>query len=138
MIPQKQIVFGGGNGDCFRACIASILELPNDDRLPNAHGEGWFQTWQDWLGRFGLSIEFDATRIWRESFWIASVPSKNLEGVTHAIVMQGSQVAFDPSTKKTYRTGRQMLGAKVGGGWWFEVVDVRLLHKLHEYKMSFT
>lgn len=136
MIPQKQKVVDKGRGDCLRACIASILELPNDDRLPNIHGSTWYSTWQKWFGQFGLSMEYDDQRIWRESYWIASVKSKNYnDGTTHAIVMKGQEVAFDPSTKKRYRTGRQMLGGNlVMGGWWFEVIDPSLLYKFEEYK----
>lgn len=135
MIPQKQKVFGGGNGDCFRACIASIMELPNGDDLPNDHTLEWHFRWQEWLAQFGISLEFDAKRIWRETYWIASVPSKNLESATHAIVMQGSRVAFDPSNKRRYRKGQNLLGEDiVDGGWWFEVADFSLLHKLDEYR----
>lgn len=135
MIGQKQKIFGGGNGDCFRACVASILELPNDDRLPNVHDGYWILKWNEFLSQFGISVEFDATRIWREGYWIASVTSKNLAGSSHAIVMKDTDVAFDPSTRKRYHRGQSLLGSDVvNGGWWFEVQDVNLLHKLREYK----
>ena len=134
MIPQKQLVFGGGNGDCFRACVASILELPNCDLLPNDHSPEWHFTWEEWLSQFGLILDFDAKRIWRETYWIASVKSKNLVESSHAIVMKSSQVAFDPSTKKRYRKGSFLKGDEVNGGWWFEVADFRLLHKLDEFR----
>ena len=131
----RQIIFGGGKGDCFRACVASILELPNDDRLPNEHDGNYLLAWQEFLGQFGLSVEFDTTRIWRDGYWIASVTSKNLDGATHAIVMKGTQVAWDPSTKKRYRKGQHMLSDKVvQGGYWIEMRDPNLLHKLQEYK----
>jgi len=137
MIPQKQKVFGDGNGDCMRACIASILELPNDDNLPNPHDTLWMIKWNEWLSQFGISLEFDARRIWRDGYWIASVESKNLEGVSHAIVMLGDKVAFDPSTKKRYRKGLNLAltDGVVNGGYWFEVVDVNRLHELRRYKI---
>lgn len=46
---------------------------------------------------------------WHEGYWIASVISENFVGSTHAIVMQGSQVVFDPSTKPR-RTPYQYVG----------------------------
>lgn len=111
------------------------MELPNNDEMPNDHTSEWHFRWQEWLAQFGLSLEFDSKRIWRETYWIASVPSKNLESATHAIVMQGSRVAFDPSNKRRYRKGQNLIGEDiVDGGWWFEVADFSRLHKLNEYR----
>jgi hypothetical protein len=46
---------------------------------------------------------------YHKGFWIASVISENFAGSTHAIVMQGNTVAFDPSTKSR-RTPYQYVG----------------------------
>ena len=136
MIPQKQRIFGGGKGDCMRACILSILEVPFNDSIPSVTEHGPTAC-EKWLAQFGLRLGYDQTAIWRESYWIASVKSKNIEDGLHAIVMKGHKVAFDPSTKKRYRKGLDLLQDRdniVHGGYWFEVSDARLLHKLKEYR----
>ena len=134
MIPQRQKVVDKGIGDCFRACLASFLELPNDERLPDGYES--VSPWDDWLEQFGMTLNYSQTAIWREGYWVASVKSKNYsDGTTHAIIMKGHKVAFDPSTKKRYRTGTDLLQTDdVVGGWWIEVTDPSLLYKFQEYK----
>jgi hypothetical protein len=143
MIPQKQLIFGANQGDCLRACIASILEV-DINSFPNDHSQNWWFTWKRLLAQWGLTMEFDVDRIWRQNYWIASVTSKNLEGRSHAIVMNGHKVAHDPSTKKRYRKGTSLLGVRnpddsylVNGGYWFEVTDFSLLPKLEEYRKQY-
>ena len=134
MIPQMQKVVDKGVGDCFRACMASFLELPNDERLPDGYKS--VMAWNDWLAKFGMTLSWSHRSIWREGYWIASVKSKNYtDGTTHAIIMHGTKVAHDPSTKKRYRKGLDMLqGDEVQGGWWIEVIDPNLLYKFQQYK----
>lgn len=138
MTPAKQRVFGNGNGDCFRACMASMLELPNCDDLPNLdHPGGWLFVWIQILATFGMRLGMDDKAIWREGYWIASVPSLNLEGKSHAIVMHDCNVAFDPSTMKTYEAGKPMLGEDlVNYGWWLEISDVALLPVLETRRLE--
>ncbi len=134
MIPQKQKVVDKGIGDCFRACMASFLELPNDERLPDGYES--VTPWNEWLAQFGMELNFSHRSIWRDGYWIATVQSKNYEGVSHAILMHGTDVAFDPSTTKNrYRKGTSMLASDaVRGGWWVEVTDPSLLYKFQKYK----
>lgn len=114
--------------------MASFLELPNDERLPDGYES--VMPWNEWLAQFGMTLNYSHNAIWRETYWIASVKSKNYPNeCTHAIIMQGSKVAFDPSPKKRYRTGRDLLQTDlVVGGRWIEVVDPSLLYKFQEYK----
>lgn len=133
MRKNKQLVVSKGNGDCFRACMTSILGVPNTDAFPNVHGVTWFRTWKKVLSRFGLSISYYGSGgpIWRDGYWIASVKSRNFEGVTHAIIMKGDEVAYDPSTKKRYRKGKPLVGKGiVVGGYSIELNDASKLHNL--------
>jgi len=57
MIPVEQIVFNNQEGDCFRACIASIFELPID-AVPNF----WEQT-QDMYKFFDLNNKWLAEHL---------------------------------------------------------------------------
>lgn len=134
MKPQRQRIVSRGIGDCFAACMASILELPIEV-LPNDHSPGWSLTWDAFLQQFGISMTSHAATgpIWHEGYWIAAVPSLNFDGVSHAIVMQGHRVAFDPSTKKRYKKGTPMLDV-VTSGTYFVVDDFTQIHRLHEYR----
>lgn len=115
-----------GDRDCFRACIASILELPIA-ALPESHflpePDDWFERASDYLcdhhdlylAKFGVSVcsETDEPVVcigdWatpRRGYWIATVNSINLppdddgEPRRHAIVMDGDHLAWDPSSKR--------------------------------------
>ena len=137
MIKQQQLIVSKENGDCLRACLASILELPNDDRLPNCEDNAdWVFAWEDFLKPFGLLLEYNQKRIWRNGYWVAGVPSLNFgPSISHAIVMFGDIVAFDPSPKQCYEIGRNLLGLKlVHGGHYLVVSDPSKLHKLEEYR----
>lgn len=125
-------------GDCFRACMATVLQLP-PEVLPNDHSAAWHSIWAAFLRQFGLDLIFGSRKdaIWMDGYWIASVKSLNYKEVSHAIVMEGSIVYHDPSTKKRYRTGRAMLGNDaVTGGYHLVVDDASLLHRLEEYRQK--
>lgn len=136
MILQKQRVVSNKIGDCFPACIATLLELPLEV-LPNDHSDSWWKVWDCFLAQFGLSLTYDSSEgpIWQDYPWIATVKSKNFESGSHAIVMMGHCVFFDPSTKKTYKKGESLLGKNiVQGGYRINVADFTVLHKLEEYR----
>lgn len=62
MIPvyQTRTVANDGAGNCFNACVASILERPLRDVcdvLPDFEGDYWGQ-WREWLATLGLEINF--------------------------------------------------------------------------------
>lgn len=138
MIPQKQRVVGIGIGDCFAACMASLLELPIEV-IPNDHSENWWFVWREFLKQFGLSLGYRGAEgaIWASHPWIASVKSKNYD-CTHAIIMHdGGTVLFDPSTKKRYRKGESLLGKDiVVGGHVIDICDFSKIHKLEEYRQK--
>lgn len=126
VIPVEQrllYVAGEQAGDCWKCCIASILELDYDD-VPHfaqdaEHGdsESWWNATQEWLrprglvlARFGLwgderpFLMFGSDRLrWHWSVpghWLAGVTSRrtrpNGEHIGHVVVMNGSEVAWDP------------------------------------------
>lgn len=51
----QQTIFEPPLGDCFRACIASILDLEIDD-VPNfnEHGDDWWCAFGKWLASRGM------------------------------------------------------------------------------------
>ncbi len=137
MREQKQRIVSNVIGDCFPACMATLLDLPLEV-LPNDHSEYWFFIWERFLEQFGLKIDYHSAKgaIWSQHPWIASVKSKNYENGSHAIIMHnGGDVLFDPSTKKVYRKGQHLLGKDVvTGGYTISVSDFSRLHKLKEYR----
>lgn len=137
MKPVKQRTVNPVFGDCFAACLASLLELPIEV-IPNDHSDTWFPVIKIFLRQFGLDFTFHNSQgpIWAGSPWIASVKSKNYnDGTTHAIIMKDNQVLFDPSTKSVYKKGTSLLGNNVViGGYIVRVSDFSLLHKLKEYR----
>lgn len=57
MKPVMQTIFTPPKGDCFRACVATILEL-DLAAVPNwigDHPEDWFDRFQAWLLKRGLA-----------------------------------------------------------------------------------
>lgn len=66
MKPVDQTIFGTPHGNCFAACIASILELPIEE-VPNfiAEGDRWWDAAKAWLDERGyalLWVKHDAVR----------------------------------------------------------------------------
>lgn len=127
MKPVMQTKRGGVNappeqrGDCFDACLASLLEVPLEDvRVP--HDDQWWDHAVAAVGRHGHVI-FEPYRLdllpegtepytapvlgeWiGNAYWIAAVPSHNLPGERHVIVMRGADVAHDPGLGSPYTPG---------------------------------
>jgi len=114
--PEKQ-------GNCFAACIASILELPLD-RAPHyvMHEDWWDRVVADLTG-LGIDIVPMQGHMgdWITGYWIANVPSLNLppqangEAVGHSVVMRGHEIVWDPSTrrKREYLRSEDLLEAYI-------------------------
>jgi hypothetical protein len=108
MKPVEQTILAPPHGDCFRACIASILELPIEE-VPNPHApeEHWWEAWHEWLVPRGLQlVEWHLPRDQPvycplRGYWIATVTSPS-RSCNHCIVMHDDAIAWDPSP-----TGKQ-------------------------------
>jgi hypothetical protein len=100
--PVFQQVVDKGKGDCWRCCIASILELPAE-AVPNFVGEQRMKFGfmacdlaKRWLNERGLTLlecrnkPFDALNWFYLPgvYCIASVPSQRFEKTSHAVVAQ--------------------------------------------------
>lgn len=123
MIPQEQRWYRGPmleadgeqtdeGGDCFSACLASILELPIDefpnflDSRPYGKG-GWFHRWQIWLYE-----HYRAELQWWEdreampdptthlAWWIAGV---RIGSTQHAVVFYKDEFRWDPAPEGSKR-----------------------------------
>jgi hypothetical protein len=112
MTPTKQTLLhdpkAGVYGNCFTACMASLLDLPIEavphftEMIPV--GPEWVDLINGWLRRFGLAyLEFEITDVagWKPfldglGYHVLSGPSPRHEGATHAVIARGGAMVFDP------------------------------------------
>lgn len=98
MTPQYQTINTGEQGDCERACIASVLNLPIESVPFFADGENWDDI-DGFLAPFGMyAMYLD----WEPS--IGAVKGYNVvylrvpeQELTHAVVAYGDEIVHDPS-----------------------------------------
>lgn len=99
-------------GDCWRTCIASMLNLSRPNIVPHFMEEGHWdsrphEAWvlaREWLRsemQLDLASVYVEAAIERNFLWIASVPS-NLGDWKHAVIFRGDQFVWCPSGEFTY------------------------------------
>ncbi len=106
MKPVTQDIFGKPHGNCFAACVASILELPLHV-VPNVmRFDDWFERVNWWLRRRGLFLiemnwwdPYFVKRYYRDEFFIASGPAAR--GVDHCVIYRGTELAHEPHPDRT-------------------------------------
>lgn len=135
MTPQFCLVRLGDDeaGDCYRACIASILNMPvaavpNFCELGRGEPNGETRIAREWLAQFGLTIwQTWCTGEWKFAdvlHWFSAghpdapvVLSGACKGDHHAVVLMGGKVAHDPS-------GAGIEGPCEDGNYWFDIISV--------------
>jgi len=100
-----QTIFGDGRGNCFAACIASILELPIEvvpNFCANYKEREWFIELNKWIRRYGVGVTYFSdgpatleliSELWPDAYSIVGGPT--LRG-PHAVVYQGARMIHDP------------------------------------------
>ncbi len=100
MKPVDQTKYGLHDGDCFTACVASILELPID-AVPAfvRWGDAWLTCFAGWLASLGLAatrcVAMDGSPP-PPGYSIAGGPSQRFAGRIHACVAWSGVVVHDP------------------------------------------
>ena len=102
MKPVFQTTFGVPTGNCFGACVASILELqdipcPVDPAHPDE--DVWYEEWRKWFAAKGYEwscVTYDKENWgpWPKGYSVAHVLLR--PGVLHAIVMLDGVPVHDP------------------------------------------
>ena len=103
----------GMEGNCFAACVASILELPIE-AVPDytEQAGGWFYRWQVWLVERGLrfriipanqggAIGYEPPAGWA----IMNVKSLTLPGELHSVVSWNGQMKWNPHPQREKGVG---------------------------------
>ena len=103
MTPVMQTTFGEGSGNCYPACLASILEVSLES-IPNfccdtPKDEDWTLRTQEWLRQFGLGVvtiryEDGMYGLPNGALTIATGPSPR-EGVSRHCVVGRVQILED-------------------------------------------
>src|SRR6266581_6866987 len=107
--PEKGVV-----GNCFAACLASLLEIPLDD-VPHFFGastDSWRKDLNLWLARRGLSFIdvwcpnptnfqwYVTEQLSQVGYYVLSGPSPRYKSVEHAVIAKGGKIVFDPHPSK--------------------------------------
>ena len=117
MKPVAQTILTVPGGDCFRACIASIFELPiealpnpQDPELaetPMGSAAGWWIEWQSWLAKRNLTMY-----TWEHTpgGWIpqgyALLAADSPRGPwLHSVVCHDGKIVWDPSPYREQGVG---------------------------------
>lgn len=100
---QTQFVGEGVGGDCVRASIATILDLPIET-VPHflelgEKPEHWEIELIDWLEERGLTIWREPGHYLFEGFYLASGQSDR--GVSHMVVYRNGELAHDPHPSRS-------------------------------------
>lgn len=100
--PQTQTIFGSENGNCFAACVASILNLPVEE-VPNFCAlENWVERTNDWLaprGFFFLSVsipEEEAVLLHLKRAGYHLIMGEAARGCLHSVVGFAGRTIHDP------------------------------------------
>lgn len=108
MNPIEQTILRPPDGNCFAACVASILELRLDE-VPNypweGNGASWVKQWQDWLAKINLGFLFYSPPVEQAA---TSAPGGYSIGTgksprgdwNHAVVMKDGRLVWDPSPRR--------------------------------------
>ena len=102
-----QTEFGGQEGNCWSACIASILEL-DIGALPNfMTRDDWLEATRNWLSRRGFTgIMFQKPNVYHpECYHIVSGKSPR-GNFLHAVVGYKNKLVHDPHPDRTFIAGK--------------------------------
>lgn len=90
-------------GDCFLACVASVLEIPLEE-VPyeitlamDEEGVRWFHELEEFLETYDMRAEFlPQSRAPDDQYLIAGGQSPRFSDLRHAVVWKGGEVVHDP------------------------------------------
>jgi hypothetical protein len=109
MIPVEQRYLKPPEGDCFAACMASILELPLDG-MPNFKGSDWFYKWQEWLKPMNLTLlMINYNQEGQAPYGYSILGAQSPRGdFLHAVVCFDGEIVHDPHPQREQGVGERV------------------------------
>lgn len=102
MIPVNQTLFGGKEGNCFEACLASIMEVPIEI-FPGYKDADWLALYNRFLGaNFGLQlllIAGEQHQLFKVQFGMDChhlISGQGPRGLKHSVVGLNGRMVHDP------------------------------------------
>ena len=111
----------GSVGDCFRACIASVLEVPIA-AVPHVAllGSRWHRAMEGFLAGLSREIEW-APGVPPDGVWaIATVKSPRGQDVKHSVIWRDGKIVHDPHPSRA--------GGEGPDGYFYLVPDLPSPH----------
>ena len=110
MKPITQTTFGWPHGNCYAACVASILEIPIEACPVVAPDQDWNMVWNAWFKQHGLArLTFGTSKGFRPNgYYIACGPTprelfnEQGERVHHAVVAYDNAIVHDPHPEQRF------------------------------------
>ena len=103
MYQVLQDKFGEGNGNCFQACLASILERPLKDCIDISYADiddkHWISYVNDFLAPFGLffvPVDIGKSEDTTKFKGYQILIGKSERGIQHAVVGKNGKCIHDP------------------------------------------
>lgn len=104
MIPLTQTDFTSETGDCFKYCLASIMEVP-PELLPNPHGDNgeWFFEWNRFLEKWNVQLlQFPAGGDYLPPGYIIAGGKSPRGNWLHATVYHDGKPVHDPHPSRAF------------------------------------
>jgi hypothetical protein len=108
MKPVEQTYLTYPDGNCFAACVASVLELPLE-AVPDFKGEGWLDRWQEWLAKHNLTFvnfHIDPADEWRPPGYSLLAADSPRGAWLHSVVCHNGTIVFDPHPERHMGVGK--------------------------------
>jgi len=107
MKPVDQTVFDPRWGNCFAACVASVLEVELE-RLPGndtTTAGGWWEVWRQWGAKYNvdfITVENNEQGRHPKGYALAGIRSTrhNEPHVLHSVVVLDGKIVHDPHPDK--------------------------------------
>lgn len=110
MKPVKQTTFGYPRGNCYAACVASLLEIPLEACPIVEDVATWNEVWDAWYAARGLArMCFEYNPEWKPRGWaiISGISPRVMtdedgERVHHSCVGCDGELVHDPHPDDTF------------------------------------
>lgn len=124
MTPVDQAIVDKGDGDCFRAAVASVLDMTLE-QVPHfiRFGQIWHTVYRKFMRMFGweyagtCDIRADRGLLEEDSingYFIVSVPSATYDDVMHSVICDADGlIVHDPNPNKLWKGRNISEGANV-------------------------